>query len=129
MGICPRRQARRGQGGGCLEQLPSPRQHGPQGRQYQPEGIDGPLVGVDPAGGGKHRPLRRKASLLERRHAHRLLQPQGRSLSEIGPQALGGAPEQGQIHIPVRAGVALVHQAGLGRQLHLIQQGRHRQLR
>ena len=121
VGTGGRRQGR-GYGGGGFKGAAALRQAPAQGRQQQGEAVQRPLVGVDAAGGGQHGLLRLPAQSLEllrrgRRHA------QGYKAAKIRLQDLGAAVKQGAVHVVMGAGVAAVHQAGLGGQVHLVLQG------
>ena len=85
-------------------------------------------MGVYPAGGTEHGPLRRQPGLPEagkgflREEAGGLL-ADGDRLMPIGEQGSGAVQEGEQVHIPVAAVVVPVHQPGLGGGAHLVHQG------
>ena len=79
-------------------------------------------MGVDAAGGGQHGLLRLPAQALQlpgRGPGH----TPGGKLPEIRRQGPGAAVKQGAVHVVMGAGVAAVHQAGLGGQVYLVLQG------
>ena len=91
----------------------------PQAPRTQPREEDGPLVGVHPAGGPKHGPLRPQARLPEalkgllRRHVGGLL-ADGCGPLQVGQEG-GGAVQKGEhVHVLVAAVVVPVHQPRLG---------------
>ena len=100
----------------------------PGGPQDAAQRENGPLVGVYPAGGTEHGPLRRQPGLPEagkgflREEAGGLL-ADGDRLMPIGEQGSGAVQEGEQVHIPVAAVVVPVHQPGLGGGAHLVHQG------
>lgn len=121
VGVFRRRQGR-GYGGGGVKGVAALRQAPAQGRQQQGEAVQRPLVGVDAAGGGQHGMLRLPAQALQlpgRGPGH----APGGKLPEIRRQGPGAAVKQGAVHVVMGPGVAPVHQAGLGGQVHLVLQG------
>ena len=86
------------------------------------------LVGVDSRRGGQHGPLRRLPCPPECQESGpgRLaggVPAYGRAPRPVGSQRRGRGGEGENVHIPVAAAVGPVHQAGLGCDAHLVQQG------
>ena len=123
------RDARRRQGSGGFIDAAPPGQDGGPGRYEQAEGVDCAPVGVHAACGGQHGRLRLQPGPLEGGHTVFPLQAQLRRAAEIGLERPRRAVEEGQVHVGVGAAAAPVHQTGLRRQIHLLQQSLHPVLR